>query len=112
MALLPDHNKLLGCLGLGLALGLCVSRLRRRTADHIIPSPLQSLIPHLTASEITQLAYPPDALPGARDVESPYGSLRVYEWGAVSGSKVLLVHGISTPSIALGAKPHHHHRAG
>lgn len=111
MTLLPDHNKLLGCLGLGFALGLCVSRLRRRSDDHIIPSPLQSLIPNLTASELAKLAYPPHALPGARDVESPYGSLRVYEWGPESGSKVLLVHGISTPSIALGANPHHH-RAG
>jgi hypothetical protein len=47
------------------------------------------------------LPYPTDALPGARDVSSPYGSIRVYEWGPDHGDRVLLVHGISTPSIAL-----------
>ena len=47
------------------------------------------------------LPYPPDALPGARDVDSPYGSIRVYEWGPEDGEKILLIHGISTPSIAL-----------
>ena len=49
------------------------------------------------------LPYPPDALPGARDVASPYGTLRVYEWGPVTGRKVLLVHGISTPCITLAS---------
>lgn len=47
------------------------------------------------------LPYPADALPGSRDVESPYGSIRVYEWGPEHGEKILLIHGISTPSIAL-----------
>ncbi|KAF3004209.1 hypothetical protein E8E13_006876 [Curvularia kusanoi] len=47
------------------------------------------------------LPYPADALPGSRDVESPYGSIRVYEWGPEDGEKILLIHGISTPSIAL-----------
>ncbi|KAK0832012.1 hypothetical protein LTR03_015266, partial [Friedmanniomyces endolithicus] len=46
------------------------------------------------------LPYPPDALPGARDIETPYGSIRVYEWGPPAGRKVLFVHGISTPCIA------------
>ncbi|QIW97264.1 hypothetical protein AMS68_002782 [Peltaster fructicola] len=47
-------------------------------------------------------AYPPDALEGARDVDTPYGSVRVYEWGPLDGKKVLFIHGISTPCIALG----------
>jgi pimeloyl-ACP methyl ester carboxylesterase len=42
-------------------------------------------------------------LPGARDVDTPYGSIRVYEYGPEDGRKVLLVHGISTPAIALGS---------
>lgn len=46
--------------------------------------------------------YPLDLLPGGRDVETPYGSLRVYEWGNVDGHKVLLLHGIGTPCPALG----------
>jgi hypothetical protein len=51
--------------------------------------------------KVETLPYPPDALPGSRDVESPYGSIRVYEWGPEGGEKILLIHGISTPSIAL-----------
>lgn len=32
--------------------------------------------------------------------------MRVYEWGPEDGHKVLLVHGITTPCIALGAVAH------
>ncbi|KJZ78822.1 hypothetical protein HIM_01595 [Hirsutella minnesotensis 3608] len=46
--------------------------------------------------------YPPNAFPGARDVETEYGSVRVFEWGPLDGDKVLLMHGIGTPCIALG----------
>ena len=67
-----------------------------------IPSPLTTLLPTLSTSQADDLPYPPDTFPGARDVESPYGSLRVYEWGPQEGRKVLLVHGISTPSVSLG----------
>ncbi|MCJ1404576.1 hypothetical protein MMC11_007802 [Xylographa trunciseda] len=56
--------------------------------------------PH-SSNPAPSLPYPPDALPGARDVDSPYGWMRVYEWGPEDGRKVLLVHGISTPCIAL-----------
>lgn len=69
-------------------------------------SPLTTLLPTLSEQEKAQLPYPKEALPGARDVPSPYGSIRVYEWGPHSGGKVLLVHGISTPSIALGDIAH------
>ncbi|OJD36506.1 alpha beta hydrolase family [Diplodia corticola] len=70
---------------------------------NVIPSPLTTLgLPALTADERRALPYPPDGLlPGARDVDSPYGSIRVYEWGPEDGAKVLLVHGISTPCVAL-----------
>ncbi|MCJ1351521.1 MAG: hypothetical protein MMC33_001505 [Icmadophila ericetorum] len=47
-----------------------------------ISSPLKTLIPSLETSEIAQLPYPPDTFPGARDVASQYGRLRVYEWGS------------------------------
>ena len=67
-----------------------------------IPSPLTTLLPTLSTSSIDDLPYPPNTFPGARDVESPYGSLRVYEWGPQEGRKVLLVHGISTPCVSLG----------
>lgn len=79
----------------------------RKNNDHrrnVIPSPRTTLLPQLSAAEQHDLPYPPDGLlPGARDVDSPYGSVRVYEWGPEDGAKVLLVHGISTPCIALAA---------
>lgn len=56
---------------------------------------------YASIEDVETLPYPPDAIPGARDVESPYGSIRVYEWGPEDGEKILLIHGISTPSIAL-----------
>jgi hypothetical protein len=46
--------------------------------------------------------YPPELFPGGRDVETVYGTVRVFEWGPEDGDKVLLVHGIGTPCIALG----------
>lgn len=45
------------------------------------------------------MAYPPDAMPGARDVETVYGSMRVYDWGPADGEKVLFVHGDATPCL-------------
>lgn len=37
----------------------------------ILPSPRETLLPKLTKAEIEALPYPPDVLPGGRDVESP-----------------------------------------
>ncbi|PNY23908.1 Uncharacterized protein TCAP_06145 [Tolypocladium capitatum] len=48
------------------------------------------------------LPYPPDVFPGARDVETEYGTIKVFEWGPEDGEKVLLMHGIGTPCVALG----------
>jgi len=72
----------------------------------VIPSPVETLLPKLSEEEAAGLPYPPDAYPGARDVPSSYGSLRVYEFGPDDGRKVVLVHGISNPCIALGAIAH------
>ncbi|KAI9040689.1 alpha/beta hydrolase [Aspergillus affinis] len=47
----------------------------------------------------TELPYPVDASPGGRTV---YGTIQVFEWGPENGEKVLLVHGLGTPCIALG----------
>ncbi|KAM0282834.1 hypothetical protein ACHAQH_002838 [Verticillium albo-atrum] len=65
-------------------------------------SPKWTVLPSLSALRRDELPYPPDHLPGGRDVDTPYGSLRVYEWGPKAGEKVLLLHGIGTPCIALG----------
>lgn len=100
---LSNNLKPLSLLGAGFALGILVKTLYRGEDDPIIPSPRETQLPYLSPSEKAKLPYPPDALPGARDIPSPYGSLRVYEWGPEHGRRVLMVHGISTPSIALGA---------
>ena len=68
----------------------------------IIDSPLPSIQKTLTQEQQERLPYAPNALEGARDVLTPFGSIRVYEWGPAEGKKVLLIHGISTPCIALG----------
>lgn len=68
----------------------------------IIDSPLPLIQKTLTIEQQKKLPYAPDALEEARDVPTPFGSMRVYEWGPREGKKVLLIHGISTPCIALG----------
>ncbi|KAL5347000.1 hypothetical protein ACLOAV_008143 [Pseudogymnoascus australis] len=68
--------------------------------------PTSTLLPHLSADARDELVYPPDALPWGRDVDTPYGSIRVYEWGPEDGHKILLVHGITTPCLALGGLAH------
>ena len=68
----------------------------------VIPSPRETLIPFLSESQAAALPYPPNLLPGARDVETPYGVMRVYEWGPDAGRKVLLIHGDTTPAPILG----------
>ncbi|CAL5867317.1 uncharacterized protein PFLUO_LOCUS1532 [Penicillium psychrofluorescens] len=85
----------------GLAVLLLGHLSTRGSPPQLIPSPLKTVLPSLTDSDKAGLPYPPDALPGARDVTSPYGTFRCYEWGSTNGRFVLLVHGISTPSLAL-----------
>ncbi|KPM40677.1 hypothetical protein AK830_g5889 [Neonectria ditissima] len=70
----------------------------------ILPNPLKTGYGSAKSSSPTpseNLVYHPDSLPGARDVDTPYGSIRVYEFGPETGEKVLFVHGISTPCITL-----------
>ncbi|THC95670.1 hypothetical protein EYZ11_004837 [Aspergillus tanneri] len=108
---LADHRSqlpLLAATGASLTLGLL---LRSFLSDEdpgntVQPSPLPTVLASGTAKGNRELPLPLDVLPGARDVLTPYGSLRVYEWGPVSGPKVLFVHGITTPSIALGGVAH------
>ena len=68
------------------------------TLRRVIPSPRQTLLPKLSPAQANALAYPPNFFPGARDVETHYGTMRVYEWGSVDGMKVLLLHGDTTPA--------------
>lgn len=61
-----------------------------------IPSPLSTQLPNLSPSRIASLPYPPDIYPGARDVKTSYGTMRVYEWGNEDGRKMMMVHGDAT----------------
>lgn len=45
--------------------------------EPIFESPLKSLISKLSEEEIEKLPYPPNVLPGARDVQTPYGSIEM-----------------------------------
>ena len=72
----------------------------------IIPSPHRTLLPKLSEREIGKLSYPPDAYPGGRWVETPFGTQRVFEFGPKDGRKALCVHGISTPCVAMGGLAH------
>jgi hypothetical protein len=82
--------------------GLLSKRLRRT----VVLSPRSHVLDNLSSEELARLPYPLDSLPGARDVQSPAGSIRVYEFGPEDGRKVLLIHGISTPCLALGGVAH------
>ncbi|KAL2023591.1 hypothetical protein VTK56DRAFT_2199 [Thermocarpiscus australiensis] len=88
----------------GIWAGLVVSFLIRQQhpREQCIKSPRTTQLPRLSEAEIAALPYPPDVLPDGRDVETPYGCIRVFEWGPEDGEKVLLLHGISTPCLALG----------
>lgn len=72
----------------------------------VILSPRDTLISSISSKQALTLAYPPSLLPGARDVDTQYGTMRVYEWGPLDGLKVLLVHGDSTPAPILGPIGH------
>ncbi|OAP54940.1 hypothetical protein AYL99_10640 [Fonsecaea erecta] len=88
------------------SVGVVAGGLWNKKKPSIARSPRVTVLPKLSPEEIAALPYPPDVLPGARDVDTPFGSIRVYEFGPEDGRKVLLVHGISTPAIALGAVAH------
>lgn len=66
--------------------------------DKIYRAPRSSAVQN---SQLATCAYPPTSLPGARDIPTPYGSIRTYEWGPTTGRKILFIHGISTPCISL-----------
>ena len=75
---------------------------QRARARAVFLSPRNAVVSKLSEAEKAKLPYPSNVLPGARDVDSPYGTMRVYEFGPENGEKVLLMHGISTPCLSLG----------
>lgn len=67
------------------------------------PSPCETLLSHLPPSEMFFLPHAPDALPGSRDVPSPYGTVKVFEFGPLHGARVLLLADLSKPRISLSS---------
>ena len=66
-----------------------------------IHSPRDNVLPILSPARAAALPYPPRMLPGSRDIDSPYGTMRLYEWGPEKGRKVLMLHGDTTPAPIL-----------
>lgn len=60
------------------------------------PSPRIDL-PSLSEDAIAALPYPPDLYPGGRWLHTPYGVIRMFEFGPADGKPLVFVHGISTP---------------
>jgi hypothetical protein len=104
-----SHLRLLAVTGASFTLGLLARSVfpRNGPSQTVLVSPRSTtVLPDISESERRKLPLPPDVFPGARDVASPYGSMRVYEWGPEDGPKVLFVHGITTPCISLGGLAH------
>lgn len=76
-----------------------------------LKSPLANILA-LPKDQQDKLDYRPDEFPGARDIPTPYGSIRTYEFGPETGAKVLLVHGISTTCQSLSHIAHSVARTG
>jgi pimeloyl-ACP methyl ester carboxylesterase len=85
------------------SLGACSLLYSAATSSSTKPRVLLSPLSTCEVSSLSQAPYPPsDFIPGARDVQTPYGNMRIYEFGPEKAArKVLLVHGISNPSISL-----------
>ena len=98
------------------AFALTIVSLTLRRAREPVPrtilSPRDTLLPNISLEQAATLTYPPDLLPGARDVTTPYGTMRVYEWGPGDGDKVLFVHGDSTPAPILTPIAHNSAKKG
>lgn len=78
-------------LGAGTALALTAAwRFSARKEPKIVKAPRP------TASNLS--FYPSDFYPGGKNVETPYGSIRIYEFGPEEGQRLLFIHGITTPS--------------
>lgn len=89
-----------------LAIVLLTLRQARKPLPRRISSPRDTLLPQISSTQAAALPYPPDLLPGARDVTTPYGVMRVYEWGPKDSGKVLFIHGDTTPAPMLGPIAH------
>ncbi|KAL7892500.1 Alpha/Beta hydrolase protein [Trichoderma sp. SZMC 28014] len=110
----PEHLSQRGTAALAAAACLSLYLLVRPTLSPRAKSPKTNIVrvkhrdgvvgadPEDSSEKAAAVPYPPELFPGGRDVETVYGMIRVFEWGPEEGEKVLLVHGIGTPCIAMG----------
>lgn len=78
-------------IGAGTALALTAAwRFSARKEPQIIKAPRPTPSNHSF--------YPSDFYPGGKNIETPYGSIRIYEFGPEEGRRLLFIHGITTPS--------------
>lgn len=113
MSALQNHfqiNRPLGTAVVAAAAGLSAYLYIRPVLRHRIKPRATAIARGRTKSEGSKASgslagdhpYPPDVFPGGREVDTPYGTIKVFEWGPDDGEKVLLLHGIGTPCVALG----------
>ena len=88
--------------GLAYAASKMLSPHKQPQLARSIPSPRSTLLHHLSKRQAAALPYPPDLFPGARDVDTLYGSMRVYEWGPEDGRKVVMLPGDTSPAPVFG----------
>ncbi|PON21111.1 hypothetical protein TGAM01_v210068 [Trichoderma gamsii] len=110
----PEHLSQRGTAALAAAACISLYLLVRPTLSPRAKSPKTNIVrvkhrdgvvgadPEDSSEKAAAVPYPPELFPGSRDVETVYGTIKVFEWGPEEGEKVLLVHGIGTPCIAMG----------
>jgi len=69
-------------------------------APHVFPAPVYPSMESLPVDSPLRQLYPEDLYPNGSYFKSPYGKIRYYLLGPTDGRKVVLVHGVSVPSIA------------
>lgn len=74
----------------------------QHTPEECTFTPTRAVLQVQGRQPLSKPAYPIDAFPGGRQFKTIYGTIHVFEWGPEDGEKVLLVHGLGTPCIALG----------
>ncbi len=100
LALISSTVVLPICVTLYQQIQLMLGDIQQRPEEHTF-TPVQD--GHDTGDEtLFEPMYPIDAFPGARQFKTVYGVIHIFEWGPDHGEKVLLVHGLGTPCVALG----------
>ena len=74
----------------------------QQTPEELTFTPARAGTAAQEGQTFSKSVYPIDVFPGSRQFKTVYGTIHVFEWGPEDGEKVLLVHGLGTPCIALG----------